>query len=88
MTWQTMESAPKDERVIVYATLRGDALGGHDRGKDYGKHVVIAAFDTHYGFWIDGSQCTPEPTYWMPLPPCPGPTREPMLPKEDNGCTS
>jgi hypothetical protein len=67
--WRPIETAPKDgTRVLVYATMRGAALGGHDRGKDYGTWIVIAAWEPDYGFWVDGSQCTPEPTHWMPLP--------------------
>jgi hypothetical protein len=62
--WRPIETAPKDTRVLVYATLRGSSLGGHDCGK----WVVIAAWETEYGCWVDGSQCTPEPTHWMPLP--------------------
>lgn len=67
--WRPIETAPRDDtRILLYATLRGASLGGHDQKKDYGKWVVIGAWSTCYETWVDGSQCTPEPTHWMPLP--------------------
>lgn len=67
--WLPIETAPKDgTRVLVYATLRGASLSGRDWKKDLGKWVVIAAWEEEYNVWWDGSQCTLEPTHWMPLP--------------------
>ncbi len=67
--WRPIDTAPKDgTRVLLYATLFGASLGGHDLEKDYGQWVIIAAWDDQYGMWLDGSQCTPVPTHWMPLP--------------------
>lgn len=69
LQWQPIETAPKDgTRVLLYANLRRASLSGHDLDKDYGYWIVLGSWEAEYGLWVDGSQCNPLPTHWMPLP--------------------
>lgn len=58
MNWQTIETAPKDERILVWC-------------KAHGSDTVI--WDAEEDAWVlPESSMWRFPTHWMPLPPAPG----------------
>jgi hypothetical protein len=62
MTWQPIESAPRDGTRIL--TVRS------------GSYVSIMRSDYHGRYWITERDDPPssgsQPTHWMPLPEAPG----------------
>ena len=61
MTWQPIETAPKDGRWVLLCTITEDG--------DY--NCYPEAFRYEKGEWysaIDGSAITTKFTHWMPLP--------------------
>jgi hypothetical protein len=63
MTWQPIETAPKDGTSIIAAQAGTAADCG------------VIAWDTDFGRWMDLMDDYDEPnwlpTHWMPLPPPP-----------------
>lgn len=66
MTWQPIETAPRDVRVL---TLRA--------GRQYA--VSVARLSTMYGGWLDDfdAWAMPVPTHWQPLP-----SADPLAPSD------
>jgi hypothetical protein len=68
MTWQPIETAPKDGSLIVLA----DYSGFRERGKD-GMWIATGCWlapesDLEKGRWWDRIEYLYTPTHWMPLP--------------------
>lgn len=61
MEWQPIETAPKDERILVYQ----DGAMHVAHHKSHG--IVFAIVEDRDNAYV----CTPPPTHWMPLPPPP-----------------
>ena len=57
MTWQPIETAPKDGREVLVAV-----------DKSYTGGVLVALWCAHDEAWKDWDLDTWEPTHWMPLP--------------------
>lgn len=53
MTWQPIETAPRDTRLILTFNF---------------KDVYTGACDNNDALWYDGGWEVPTPTHWMPLP--------------------
>jgi hypothetical protein len=72
-TWQTMESAPKDGKVIVWLADEGFPVMASWRVIDKGTE------DEWEGFWIweMDSGGIHDITHWMPLPSPPSDTNAP-----------
>ncbi|MFN8993216.1 MAG: DUF551 domain-containing protein, partial [Pseudomonadota bacterium] len=64
MTWQPIETAPKEGRILVYGGTWEGELGGKEPARValvYAESLCVA--DTcYYDAWIV------DPTHWMPLP--------------------
>ena len=66
MTWQPIETAPKDgRRILVYGGTWEGELGGKEPSviaMGYAGDTVCVADTCYYDAWIVA------PTHWMPLP--------------------
>lgn len=70
MTWQTIETAPKDGTHIMLSDGERVSLGGWitdiDQGAEYEGQIGMASW------WsVDLGPNGDCPTHWMPLPPPP-----------------
>jgi hypothetical protein len=73
--WQTIESVPSDESVLVYTPRWG---------------AIIAEHSSEYGEWLSRMQCPvslkeddEQPSHWMPLPLAPHAEEQALLPLEE-----
>ena len=61
-TWQPIESAPRDARLVLLRVAHGSEWAGvHAAHWSASKHAWMYAPD----------YAVPRPTHWMPLPPAP-----------------
>lgn len=74
MTWQPIESAPKDQTILVFGTWAGEINGTDNK---LGIYVARWARSTDYfGYdWsvtgTDAYAAWVKPSHWMPLPEAP-----------------
>lgn len=69
-SWQPIDTAPRDERVIIAKIAESVGKWAGDVGR--GPHVWFAVTATHNGrYWTDGLDKLVEPTHWMELPEVP-----------------
>ena len=71
--WQTIETAPRDETVLVWSEVDGPLMARAD-GSGWWT-VVLDRYGTTAQEW-NGGRCEPPfvfapVTHWMPLPPPP-----------------
>jgi hypothetical protein len=66
MSWQPIETAPKDVPLIVWAEFHGE------------ESAFVAKYESEYEWWevqgVGGYEWETEisyPTHWQPLPPAP-----------------
>lgn len=72
MTWQPIETAPKDGDVLLYCPRRGVVRGRWDTSK-YAKKPRPYWTNDRECLWGIAATRDDQPTHWMPLPspPCP-----------------
>lgn len=71
MTWQPIDTAPKNEPVLVYGLWAGEI-----NGQDKEPGIYIAKFNgrsDYEGYWwscqdTDAYAAWVKPTHWQPLP--------------------
>lgn len=65
MEWQPIETAPKNERVIIaeYSKPKWDEDGDH-----WSWTVEAAEWSEHAKAWMSDEGWSKSPTHWMPLP--------------------
>lgn len=81
MTWQSIESAPKDGTVIRYRRMWNDEV--RFEGLAVWRTVRFPAYDDEFPAfnatgWMypDREKRVPEPTHWMPISSPPGDVME------------
>lgn len=67
MTWQPIEMAPKDARLILVRTEKGD---------DWSGTFVAHWSKSGAGWFYSQDRCVTNPTHWMPLPTPPETAQE------------
>ena len=74
MSWQPIETAPKETSVLIYGFWEGELHAKEDQREIWKAHF---AYDK---WWIEGgefyAQHVISPTHWMPLPEPPNVSRE------------
>ena len=67
MNWQPIETAPKDERVMLYYPKRGPTFGYWNSQECATKPRPYWKHDLQYLFGIPDARQNP-PTHWAPKP--------------------
>lgn len=75
MDWQPIETAPKDERILVYTDRGCTALvewkAGPDDEREWRDGYWQAVVDECFATFLQGDEILNwviDPTHWMPLP--------------------
>ena len=73
LTWQPIETAPKDKRILLYRPTASEwwrVMGGHYDSDEYLKTPKPYWGSDNFGIAKAAQRQNP-PTHWMPLPESP-----------------